>query len=158
MMLYVIRHAHAVAAAEDPERPLSKRGRQQVRRIASFLKQSDAIAVGEIWHSPLARSVQTATLLRDRLGLEARLVEVKGLEGEDVPTIIAGRLKSRRQPLAIVGHEPHLSAFLSLLVAGAAEPRKFVLKKCAVVALGHVDGQWAVRWQVSPEIVKKRRG
>lgn len=157
-MLYVIRHAHAVTAAEDPGRPLSKRGRRQARRIASFLKQSDAIAAGEVWHSPLARSIQTATLLRDRLGLEARLVEVKGLEGEDDPTIIAGRLKSRRQPVAIVGHEPHLSALLSLLVAGAPEPRKFILKKCAVVALEHADGQWAVRWQVSPEIVKQRCG
>lgn len=153
MSIFIIRHAHAVDAEEDAARPLSKRGRKQVRQVAAFLKETDALQVGEIWHSPLARSVQTAELIKERLSLDAKLVEVKGLEGEDDPSIIAGRLKARREPLAIVGHEPHLSGLLSLLVAGAPEPRKFVLKKCAVIALDQVDGQWAVRWQIAPEIV-----
>jgi len=153
MSLFIIRHAHAVDVEEEPTRPLSKRGRKQVRQMAAFLKKTDALRVDEIWHSPLARSVETAKLLAKRLGLRAKLVEVDGLKGEDDPSVVAGRLKSCRLPLAIVGHEPHLSAFLSLLVAGAPEPRKFLLKKCAVVALEYDDGQWAVRWQIAPELL-----
>ena len=106
-----------------------------------------------MWHSSLARSRGTAELLVKGLGLRAKLVEVAGIEGEDDPAIIAKQLKGRRQPLAMVGHQPHLGALLSLLVAGETEPPRFVLKKCAAVALDREDGVWAVRWQVSPEIV-----
>lgn len=107
----------------------------------------------EIWHSPLARSRETAALLQKRLGLEAKLVETSGLKGEDDPAIIAARLEKRVRPLAIVGHEPQLSGLLSLLVAGAAQPPRFVLKKCAAVALEKVDDEWAVRWQISPDLL-----
>jgi phosphohistidine phosphatase len=154
MQLYIIRHAHALDAAEDAERPLSKRGRKQLRRLSRFLEKTDALQVPEIWHSPLARSKETAELLKENLARDAKLVQVDGIEGEDDPAVIANRLKTRRSALALVGHEPHLSALLSLLVAGAPEPRKFVLKKAATVALERIDGHWAVRWHVSPEIIR----
>jgi phosphohistidine phosphatase len=152
MTLFLIRHAHAVDAQENPERPLSHRGRNQVRRMAKFLRKTDP-QFRMLWHSPLARSKETAKLLIRGLGVKTKLMEVAGLEGGDDVTIIAAQLKTRRQPLAIVGHEPHLSALASLLVAGTAEPSRFVLKKCAVVALERGEGNWCVRWQVSPEII-----
>ena len=40
MHVFLVRHAHAVDAVEDPERPLSKRGRDQVRALAKFLRQN----------------------------------------------------------------------------------------------------------------------
>ncbi|HTO04540.1 MAG TPA: phosphohistidine phosphatase SixA [Opitutus sp.] len=153
MEIFIIRHAHAVDAAEDPARPLSKRGRQQVRRIARFFKKTESLPLTDVWHSPLARSKETAELLVKRLGAKAKLTQVDGIDGNDDPAIVAGRLKTRRTPVAIVGHEPHLSALLSLLVAGTAEPPKFVLKKSAVVALDRANGVWAVRWHVSPELI-----
>lgn len=153
MTLYLVRHAHAVDAAENADRPLSTRGRKQVRTLAAFLKRSGAFDCAEVWHSPLARSRETAERLVKALKLRAKLVEVGGLEGDDDPTLIAARLRTRRQPLAIVGHEPHLGGLASLLVAGAIEPPRFIVKKCAVIALDRADGAWAVRWQVSPKIV-----
>jgi phosphohistidine phosphatase len=154
MKLFIIRHAHAVDASEDAERPLSKRGRKQVCRLARFLNKTDALPLTECWHSPLARSRETAELLSAQLGADAKLTQVDGIEGDDDPAAIVSRLKTRRTPIAIVGHEPQLSALLSLLVAGASEPRRFILKKAAIVALERVDGNWAVRWQISPEIVE----
>lgn len=156
MSLFIIRHAHALDAEEDPERPLSKRGHKQIRALAKFLRRSGALQTAEVWHSPLARSRETAELLVQHLELKARLLQVDGLEGDDDPAVIADRLKRRRPPLAIVGHEPHLSALLSLLVAGAARPSRFVLKKAAAVALENQDGNWGVRWQVAPEIIEKK--
>lgn len=154
MSLFVIRHAHALSSAEDSERPLSKKGRGQIRSVTAFLKARGALQCTEVWHSPLARSLETAQLFVKRLELRAKLVEVNGLEGDADPSAIAGRLKGRRQSLAIIGHEPHLSALASLLVAGAKTPSRFMLKKCAVVALESIKGQWTVRWQISPEILK----
>ena len=153
MNLYILRHAHAVDAADDPERPLSARGREQVRMLAAFLKRSEALATREIWHSPLVRSGETAALLIKKLGLKAKLVEVDGLQPEDDPLLLAQRLKTRQQPLAIVGHDPQLSALVSLLVTGATEPSRFILKKCTIIALERTEGVWTVRWQLSPELL-----
>jgi phosphohistidine phosphatase len=154
MQVYLIRHAHAVDAAEDSERPLSERGRNQVRTLAKFLKRSDALQTRELWHSPLARSRETAKLLTKCLGAHLKLMEVEGLEGGDDPAVVAERLKTRGTSLAIVGHEPHLGALASLLIAGVMEPSRVILKKSAVVALERTEGNWAVRWHVSPELLR----
>ena len=153
MDLYIIRHAHAVNAAEDADRPLSKRGRKQIRQLARFLEKNDALPLTEVWHSALARSRETAELLVKRLRSDAKLTQIDGIEGDDNPAILAQRLKTRRTDIAVVGHEPHLSAVLSLLVSGAAEPPKFALEKSAVVALQRTQGIWTVRWHISPEII-----
>ncbi len=153
MALYIIRHAHAVEAEEDLARPLSKRGRRQVRELAAFLRKTEALDVPEVWHSPLVRSRETAELLVKHLRIEARLVEVEGISVEDNPAVVAERLNARTESLAVVGHEPHLSGLLSLLIAGRAEPARFLVKKCAAIALERIEGVWAVRWQVSPEIL-----
>jgi phosphohistidine phosphatase len=154
MQVYLIRHAHAVDATEDPRRPLSRRGRKQVRTLARFLRRVAGFQPDEIWQSPLARSQETASLLRQRLGLRAKLVTVAELEtGEGVP-VLAAKLRKRRRSLAVVGHEPHLSALASLLVADAVEPPLFILKKGAVVALEGTGTRWVVRWQISPELLE----
>ena len=153
MQLFLIRHAHAVDAAEDPERPLSKRGRAQVRALAKFLRQNGALRVDEFWHSPLVRSRETAELLKKQLESRATPVEVAGMEGDDDPAIVTKRLNKPRAKIAIVGHEPHLGALASLLIAGSAKPSRFILKKSAVIALENTAGTWAVCWQISPELL-----
>lgn len=134
-------------------RPLSKRGRRQIRALAKFLGATGALHPAEIWHSPLVRSRQTAELLAGRLGLKAPLLKVAGLLPDDKPRSVAQRLKPLRHGVAIVGHEPHLSALAALLVTGVAAPGIFVFKKCAVLALERGAARWAVRWQVSPEVL-----
>jgi phosphohistidine phosphatase len=133
---------------------LSERGRKQIRVLARFLKRAENFAAREVWHSPLVRSRDTATLLMQRLRANTRLVAVAGLAPSADPTLMAARLKKRRQPLVIVGHEPHLSALASLLVTGNATPPVFVLRKCAALALARDSGRWTVQWQVSPALLK----
>lgn len=151
--LYLVRHAHAVDAEENPERPLSERGRKQVRALAKFLRTSGALQPAEIWHSSLVRSRETAELLADRLDLGAPLVLVAGLEPDDEPAVIARQLEEVRHPLAIVGHVPHLSALASLLVAGPEGRAIFAAKKCSVLALAGGGTRWQVRWFISPELL-----
>lgn len=153
MQIYLIRHAHALEGKDDALRPLSKKGRKQIRQIAAFLRHNDILGTREIWHSPLVRARETAKRLVKHLGMRAKLVQVDGLLHEDEPAIMARRLNTVRRPVAVVGHEPHLSALASILVAGKPQPPLFVLKKGAVLALEKHQGRWAVRWQASPEIV-----
>lgn len=151
--LHLVRHAHAVDATEDATRPLSDRGREQVRRLGKFLRPTDVFQPEEIWHSPLVRAQETATLLARHLRLEVPLVLVPGLEPEDKPQAIARRLRSATRSVAVVGHEPHLSALASLLVRGRAAPPAFVMKKCSVLTLEGTGRFWMVRWHVSPELL-----
>jgi phosphohistidine phosphatase len=153
MLLYLIRHAHALPAAEDAERPLSPKGRAQMRRLAKQLALGPAFQPGELWHSPLARSRQTARLLAKQLALAAPIHEIAGLEPEANPRPTATRVRVSRHDVAIVGHEPHLSALATLLVTGEAAPVIFKLKKSAVLALElTADARWIVRWQLTPEL------
>ena len=153
MLLYLIRHAHAVDGEVDAARPLSKRGEQQVRDLADFLRRSESFQPDEIWHSPLVRARETAQLLAQRLKLAAPLALMPDLEPGDDPRAVARRIKATSHSLAVIGHEPHLSALASLLVVGKPEAPAFVMKKCAALALEGAGSSWMVCWFVSPEVI-----
>ena len=153
MHLYLIRHAQAEDGWDDASRPLSARGRKQIRTVARLLRRTEVFAPAEIWHSPLLRARDTAALLVGRLRQPAKLRSVAGLTWGDDPALMANKLRTRRESLALVGHEPHLSALASLLVAGSTEPPILVMRKCAVLALEREDSRWVVRWLVSPDLL-----
>ena len=156
MYLYLIRHAHALPGDDDHERPLSPKGRAQIRRLIAHLKSTTAFQPAEVWHSSLARSRQTARALAKQLFPAAPIHEVAHLEPEANPRPTATRLRAAENDIALVGHEPHLSALASLLVAGTPAPALFKLRKSTVLALKRgEDGRWIVRWQLAPELLAK---
>jgi len=157
VLIYLIRHAHALDDGDDEVRPLSPKGRKQIRQVAAFFRRNGLLAAKEFWHSPLVRARDTAELLAQRLKGRVRLVEVAGLRPDDNPARMAKRLRATRRPVAVVGHEPHLSALASLLVCGRAAPPLFVVRKCAVLALERTRRRWVVRWLVSPEILSREK-
>lgn len=152
-ILYLVRHAHAAEAEDDAIRPLSKRGHRQIEDLANFFRPSGAFRPEEFWHSPLRRARETMDALRRELDLHTRHFEHPELLPEAAPAAIVRKLHGISAPLALVGHEPHLSALASLLVTGGAEPVVFAMKKAAVLALEPAGPRWCVRWHVSPEIV-----
>ena len=155
-MLYLVRHAQAVDGDDDDARALSPEGRAQVRRLAAFLGASGGMEPAEIWHSPLVRASETAALLAGALGLRVPLRKVAGLRPGDDPGAMAARLQSPLS-IALVGHEPNLSALASLLVAGRAVPAVFHLGKCAVLALERTRpgnaACWMACWHLAPELL-----
>lgn len=153
-MLYLVRHAHAIDAEEDATRPLSPRGEQQVRALAAFFRTADAFQPQEIWHSSLTRARQTAELLARGLKVAAPVTLMPELEPEADPRAVARRIKATSRSVAVVGHEPHLSALASLLVVGRIDPPAFLMKKCAALALDGGEELWMVRWHVSPELLR----
>lgn len=164
MLLHLVRHAHAVTAEENPSRPLSVRGRGEVARLAWFLAGNGCFRPAQVWHSPLVRSRETADDLIARLGLDVVVVETPGLLPEDEAQAVVERLAiypRDRGDLALVGHEPHLSALAALLVRGKVAVGMFVLRKSSVLTLESSGGvfkksgfgRWRVRWQVAPELL-----
>lgn len=167
MRIWILRHAHALAAedpseAADARRPLSKSGRAATRALGRWFRHAGLLRETKaLWHSPLARAVETAEIFRAAAQLRAPLREVTGLGHGDDPEIMAARLeKLSGPPVILVGHEPHLSALATLLVSGRTRPVQFELKKGAILALERVPQRhrnrrrrWIARWLVAPELV-----
>lgn len=152
MHLFLVRHAHALDGASDGLRPLSPKGRRQVKQLADFLHRAGVFDPVEIWHSSLVRAGQTAELLVRRLKVRPPLRSVEELAPGTNPRRLMRALARTKVSVALVGHEPHLSAFASLLITGRMGPPVFVLKKCSVLALEQQGRRWAVRWQLSPDL------
>jgi phosphohistidine phosphatase len=148
-MIYLMRHADAVSDDVDPVRPLSKRGREQVARVSAALGKGDGFSPAEIWHSSLARSLETAALLAAGLGLKAPLVRTAGLEPEDDPARIAAILRAETRDLALVGHEPHLGVLAAMMVHGPERPAVFyAFPKAGMLALSRDGTRWRSEWLV----------
>ncbi len=123
MTLYLVRHAHAVTAEENPARPLSDRGREQVAQLVNYFRQSGAFNPAEIWCSTLIRSREAASLLAVGLNLQVPLLECPDLEPEADPGRKLTRIAAATRDLAIVGHEPHLGMLAALLLDGSRPSR-----------------------------------
>jgi phosphohistidine phosphatase len=125
MRILIVRHG--LAGKRDPEvypdddlRPLTPKGRKAFRRAAKGLR-SQGLEPAVILTSPALRARQTAELLADGLGLAAkRVVDAPALHHAVDPAKTLAKLSRQRFPgtVALVGHEPWLGEFLSLLVAG----------------------------------------
>jgi phosphohistidine phosphatase len=133
MELFVVRHAIAEDGADDDARPLSKKGVRRFRKMVGVLSRL-GVTFDRIVHSPKRRAVETAELLvpllEGELEVSALLTEAPT---DDVLGLIIGA------SIAVVGHEPHLSALVSWLV-GAPSSEVIELKKGAVAHLtGRAD-------------------
>ncbi|MBL9206661.1 MAG: hypothetical protein JNN01_16345 [Opitutaceae bacterium] len=165
-MLFLIRHAHAVPADEDPLRPLSLRGVDECTRLVRFFRTSGALVPLQFWHSPLVRSRDTADRLAAGLAPDAIRVEIPGLLPEDDPEPLARRVDALppKAMVAIVGHEPHLGHLVTLLTRGKAKPVIVELRKAAALSLERSASvhpksgfpRWRLRWLVSPELLRSQ--
>jgi phosphohistidine phosphatase len=128
MNLYLMRHGIAVAADEpginsDNERPLSPKGMKRLRRAARGLARLH-IGFSSILTSPVLRARQTAEIVAQSLGLEARLEEISGLAPESsVEHLMLGLTRFHDQEdVLLVGHEPLLSDTASFLLLSKNKP------------------------------------
>jgi phosphohistidine phosphatase len=147
-MIFLMRHADAISDEVDPVRPLSPRGREQVARVCELLRPVAEFAPDEIWHSPLARSRETAALLAAGLKLAAPLEQRPGLEPDDDPRKVATILDAQERAVAVVGHEPLLGVLASLMVHGPRPGVYYPFPKAAVLALTRGPGTWRSQWLV----------
>jgi phosphohistidine phosphatase len=159
MRLLIVRHASAVPSGTpgiaDDDRPLTPRGRARFRAAAQGLARI-AHRPDVLLTSPLPRARTTAEIAAGAFGRLEPTVEPTLAHGSvgDVVSALA------RQPsdatIAIVGHEPVVSALLArLLGASRADALPFKKGGCALVDLP--DGPRApgrLVWFVKPRILR----
>jgi len=153
MRIYLMQHGRPVPKDEDPERPLSDQGADDVKRIAGFLEKC-GIRVKEVIHSGKSRAGQTAEIMISSLNPGAEPFEEVGLSPLDDVKDIADHINSKENDLMIVGHLPHLAKLTSLLVAGNESVPVVAFKQGGVVCLEKDKaGGWNVAWMLVPEII-----
>lgn len=155
MDLCIVRHAIAEerggGVSADRERPLTDRGKQRMREAAAGLQQ--LFQPQAVVSSPLRRAVETAAILQDAYGLRRMEVHNSLATGDDEELLdYLARLK--RERVAIVGHEPHVSETLSYLLTGRPERVRSQWRKGAAALLccpgEPAAGKFALMWLLQP--------
>jgi phosphohistidine phosphatase len=153
MKVYLVRHGEAVSSQVDPQKPLSKQGLTDVRKVASFIKPLK-ISVEHICHSGKLRAAQTAEILAESVSAEKGCSAYKGLGPNDDVTIIADELEAYDTDVMIVGHLPYLAYLTSLLVSGKDTADVIAFDAGSIACLKHCDpGRWQIEWMVTPKIL-----
>jgi len=129
MDLILWRHADAEEGSNDIERALTRRGQQQGRSMAGWLRDRmthDYVVLA----SEARRSQQTAAFLSKGFRVEAGLNPGAALE--DVLGVIDSYHKV--DTIVLVGHQPYLGRLAARLMSG--DPQYWNIKKGAIWWLG----------------------
>lgn len=154
MEIYLIQHGESKPESEDPERPLTDKGRTEVESVARYVT-SLGVNVSQIFHSTRLRAKQTAELFAQYLGAPQGVIEQEGLGPLDDPQEAKQLVLQAEESLMIVGHLPHLSKLASLLILGDPEKEVVRFKMGGVVCLGRSDGGWSINWALVPQLIGK---
>jgi phosphohistidine phosphatase len=153
MKLYLIQHGEAKPESEDPERSLTARGEEEVKKISIAAKRLN-IRPSKVFHSGKMRARQTAEIIAGDLQIPAQSVQaVEGLNPNDRVLPWVERISREREDLMIMGHLPFLEKLTSLLLCGEENARVVLFRYGAIVCLEQKqDKGWAVRWILTPEM------
>lgn len=154
MNVYLVQHGEAKPEQEDPARPLTERGRQEVERVARATARA-GLEVGAIAHSGKLRAHQTAEILAAHLQPSRGVRQLAGLAPMDDPAIARQVAEQAGGPEMLVGHLPHLSRLASLLLVGDPAREMIAFRMGGIVCLARDEEQWRLRWILVPELVAK---
>lgn len=133
MNLLIIRHAKAVErrkGLEDASRALTDQGRQRFIASVAGLGRL-GVKLDRVYHSPWLRAVQTAELLTPLLKGSTEVTP--WLAAPPAPQLLE---LLEGDSVSVVGHEPWLTALISLLLHGTTQfGDRFELKKGGVACL-----------------------
>jgi phosphohistidine phosphatase len=152
MRLYFLRHGEADWPnwdRPDDERPLTERGKKEMRKVAKFLRELD-IPLDDILSSPLPRACQTAGIVAEPFKLHVR--EKETLAGGFNLTGLKELIQEYPvENLMIVGHEPNFTDVISNLTGADCKLSKGGL---ALVDLDEDEIKGRLLWLFPPKIAK----
>ena len=153
MQVYLVQHGGAESKKVNPTRPLTERGRQEVRCVAAFAERL-GLEVRQIRHSGKTRAEQTASILGEALFPPDGVVVASGLAPLDNVQLVADALTQEPQPVMIVGHLPFLARLTGLLVTGDPDCSAVRFRNGGIVCLVYEEEKdtWLVSWLLTPKM------
>ena len=159
MIVYFLRHAsaghHVANPAQDEKRPLDDQGIEQCTQVGRALNAMD-VHVDTVISSPLKRATQTASLVANEIGFDGKLQLTPALRPNAQMEAFRELLNknSQLEAVVVVGHNPSLSQFLSLLISEGASESSVELKKCAVARVDLSGGMGILKWLLTSKMAQ----
>jgi len=160
MIIYFVRHAsageHLSNPKKDDKRPLDADGIEQCgvigRALAALNVQPDVIV-----SSPLKRATQTASLIGNELGHEAKLQLEPAMKPEASFADFRRMLEkySKHEAVMVVGHNPSITDFLAKMIAKAGCEALIDFKKGAVARVETERRAATLNWFFSPKLARE---
>ena len=154
MKLCFLRHGEADWpnwTKPDNERPLTERGRKEMKRVAKFLERLKLVP-DVILTSPLPRASQTAEIVGKRLGIELE-IESALAHGFNIERLRRLLAKRDAECIMIVGHEPEFSEIIGELTGGKTKISKAGV---ALLEINRSCTSGTLLWLFPPKLAKAR--
>ncbi|MCU7843876.1 MAG: phosphohistidine phosphatase SixA [Candidatus Thiodiazotropha sp. (ex Monitilora ramsayi)] len=153
MRLYLVQHGEACAKDVDPDRPLTDQGKEDVDRLALFLKQAK-VQFDRVIHSGKLRAVQTAERLADQMAPGLELESSGLLNPNDNPKALDWQSDSWDRDTLIVGHLPFMARLVSYLLIEDENKLIAAYRPGSVVCLERVsEAHWELSWMIRPDLL-----
>ena len=152
MKLCFLRHGEADWpnwTKPDNERPLTERGRKEMKRVAKFLERLKLVP-DVILTSPLPRASQTAEIVGQRLGIELQ-IEPALAHGFNIERLRRLLAKRDAECIMIVGHEPEFSEIIGELTGGKTKISKAGV---ALLEINRSGTSGTLLWLFPPKFAK----
>ena len=155
--LYVLRHADAGDPADwsgdDADRPLSKKGRRQAKRLGGYLR-SLKVRPDAVITSPKLRAADTAKLVAKRLAANVSTDPRLAAEfGSDDLAAVLAELGAGVASAILVGHDPDFSSLVSWLIGAPVALRKGALARVDLPDRSVGPGRGSLRWLLPPDAI-----
>jgi phosphohistidine phosphatase len=152
-VVVLMRHGHAMSEEDDPRRPLSSTGREQVAKVGDLVA-GIGLELEEIRHSGKERARETADIFAARVGVAPeRVREASGLKPKDDVGVIAEELESGGRSVALVGHLPFMGLLASRLLCGDAGHLRFRFGDAGCLLVTRVEGGWRLDEFINHELL-----
>ncbi|MDX8383080.1 MAG: phosphohistidine phosphatase SixA [Ghiorsea sp.] len=151
MRIYLVQHGLAKGKEEDPLRPLSPQGLEDITRVSGFLSLFEKPQPKIVLHSDKLRAKQTADMFAQAWHIP-QIQESQALAPNADPMIWASRLKEMSEDVLLIGHLPHLSKLASLLIQGNADVETVLFRNAGVLCLEKKESSCQVLWQIHPTL------
>lgn len=149
MRIYLVQHGLALDKQQDPERPLSGQGLEDISRTAGFLSLFEKPKPNLIVHSEKKRAQQTAEMFAEAWKI-ANVHQGSDLSPNADPEIWAKKLSEMNADVLIVGHLPYLPKLASLLIRGDSSVETVKFRNAGVVCLERAEQGWQILWHINP--------
>jgi phosphohistidine phosphatase len=156
--IYLVRHAIAADRGteypDDSKRPLTPKGARKFKEVARgfALLEPD---VDIILTSPYVRARQTAEILSEALPGSPKVIQTKAMTPEATFIQFSEELGGHagREVMALVGHEPSISAFAAKLIGakGLIEFKKGAIARIDVASVPPAHAGRLV-WLIPPRV------
>lgn len=160
MIVYFLRHAnagtHKANPLQDDKRPLDALGIQQSTEMGRVLAAMD-VQVDALISSPLKRATQTASLVGNEIGHDSKLQTSAALRPNATFDSFRQLLTkyAALEAIMVVGHNPSMNQFVSLLLSGGTSNDVADLKKGAVARIDVSGNRSAIlKWCITPKMVR----